>query len=374
MPNTGSVMQNKSTKFQVGDIVRQIRGWDRFEEGEVIDVPSPVEYCYLIKRKDGVTGAGRAIPDYGSLWRTEECNLELIKSLAEAEAEAKKKKAPIKFDPVELDKVVLTADTRRSIVSVLKQHEKADKIFKDWGLGKTIEYGKGMTMLFHGPPGTGKTMAARCIAKSISKDLTVIDNAKLQSSIPGEMERNLQEVFKEASRKSQVLMLDECDSLIMSRQGMGMILSSEINCLLTEIEKFEGILILTTNRVGELDKALERRISLIVKFPKPDAELRLKIWRGMIPLELPLAADVDLVKLSSDLELTGGLIKNVILGAARLAVADDRDAIAMGDFIKASEMISAGTRAFKRKSKVLHGTVSRTADMGIGGMIEKLVA
>lgn len=267
----------------------------------------------------------------------------------------------------ELDKVILPHEGKRSILAVIKQHQHRKKIFEEWGLGSVMEYGRGMTMLFWGPPGTGKTWASQCIAKAMGKKLNILDNAKLQSSVPGEMERNLKAEFAEASRTKAILMLDECDSLLMKRDGMGMILSSEINCLLTEIEKFEGMVILTTNRVGELDKALERRISLVVNFPAPDLEQRVQIWKRFLPEKLPIGADVTAEKLA-EVELTGGLIKNVVLNAARLAVSEDCEKVELTHFERAVCMSEDGNKAFRKKSKVLHGTVDPSPQMGGGAV------
>lgn len=267
----------------------------------------------------------------------------------------------------ELDKVILPHEGKRSILAVIKQHQHRKKIFEEWGLGSVMEYGRGMTMLFWGPPGTGKTWASQCIAKAMGKKLNILDNAKLQSSVPGEMERNLKAEFAQAARDKAILMLDECDSLLMKRDGMGMILSSEINCLLTEIEKFEGMVILTTNRVGELDKALERRISLVVNFPPPDLEQRVQIWKRFLPEKLPVGAEVTAEKLA-EVELTGGLIKNVVLNAARLAVSEDCERVELAHFERAVCMSEDGNKAFRKKSKVLHGTVDPSPQMGGGAV------
>jgi len=254
----------------------------------------------------------------------------------------------------ELDKLVLTEEKRKSIISVIKQHKNSSKIFDEWGLASTIEYGKGMTMLFHGPPGTGKTWAANCIAKSLSKKLKVVDNSILQSSTPGEMERNIKQAFEEATRSKEVILFDECDSLLMSRGNVGMILGSEINCLLTEIEKFEGICILTTNRIGELDEALERRISLIVKFPKPDEDQRKLIWKRLLPKKMPLNSDVDFEALHK-LDVAGGHIKNIILNAARHAVSEDSEDVKMSHFEAAAAQSVKGNQAFGAPSKAPGG-------------------
>jgi AAA+ superfamily predicted ATPase len=278
----------------------------------------------------------------------------------------------VNVDTGELDKLILTNDAKTSILAVIKQHQHSKKIFEEWGLGEVVEYGRGMGMLFWGPPGTGKTWAAQCIGKAMGKKVNIIDNAKLQSSVPGEMERNLKAEFAKSKKDKSILMLDECDSLLMSRQGMGMILSSEINCLLTEIEKFEGIVILTTNRIGELDKALERRISLIVHFPAPDYDQRVALWKRFLPEKLPIGEGVKAEKLA-EVELTGGLVKNVVLNAARLAVSEDSKTVELAHFERAVTMSEEGNKAFRKKSSVLHGVREAVGTAIRDGQVSKEV-
>jgi len=230
------------------------------------------------------------------------------------------------LDLTHLDKVVMPEQNRKEIVSVLKQHKNAKKLFEDWGLGEVIEYGKGMTFLFYGPPGTGKTWAANCMAKAIGTQLLVVSAAEVQSSEPGGANRAIQQAFKEAKSSGKVLFLDECDSLVQSRTNLGMVLGSEVNTLLTEIEKFEGVAILATNMVENLDEALERRISLMVEFAKPKRSERRAIWDRLLPSKMPLGKDVDKDELTKA-KLTGGQIKNVILNAARMAIAEDAEAV-----------------------------------------------
>lgn len=267
----------------------------------------------------------------------------------------KPKRPAAELDLTYFDKVVMHADSKEQIISVLKQHKNYSKIFEEWGLGETIEYGKGMTFLFWGSPGTGKTWAANMIAKSLGKEIMVLTAAEIQSSEPGQANRNIQQAFK-AAGKNKVLFLDECDSLIGMRSQMGMIMAGEINSLLTEIEKFEGVLILATNRIGTLDEALERRISLIVEFPNPNYEQRLDIWKKMIPSKLPLHKKVDVEKLA-EYKLSGGQIKNVLLGAARKAVADELTEVKQEHFISSIEHL--------QKSSALMGTEDRTIQVKV---------
>lgn len=240
----------------------------------------------------------------------------------------------VELDTTKLDALVIDPEIKIEIVALLQQHKHAKKIFDDWGLGEVIEYGRGMTLMFWGSPGTGKTFGAKCIAKALGKELLIISASEIQSSEPGGANRNIQNAFSEASSMGKILFIDECDSLIANRANLGMILASEINTLLTEIEKMEGVVILATNRISDMDSALERRISLIVEFPNPTEEQRRDIWKGLLPKKMPLNSDVKIEELAT-YELSGGLIKNVVLQAARLALSDDAREVAMRHFDKA---------------------------------------
>jgi len=193
------------------------------------------------------------------------------------------------------------------------------RLWEDWGFGATIEKGRGAILLFYGPPGTGKTMTAQAIAEGLKKDFMMLGSKDFQSSIPGDTERKMVKAFEDAKEKDMILILDECDSVLYDRNQVGSILSAEINCLMGEIEKFDGICVLTTNRLVTLDPALERRVALKLEFVKPDKTMRSKIWRNLIPEKAPLDSDVNLEELA-EYELTGGQIKNAILTAARLAI------------------------------------------------------
>lgn len=263
--------------------------------------------------------------------------------------EAKKVGKPIALDLTPFDQLVMDKTTKDEIIAVLRQHEHSKKIFEDWGLGELIPYGRGMTYLFYGGPGTGKTWAAHCMAKATGKELLTIGAAEIWSSEPGASNRAIQAAFQEAKKSNKILFIDECDSLVSSRDGAGMVIGAEINTLLTEIEKFEGVLVLATNRIEHLDAALERRISLIVEFPDPDLLQRTEIWKKLTPAKMPLEKGMSFDKLG-EYKLTGGQIKNCILQAARLAVADGSTEV------KASHIAAAITRM--QASKNLMGTAS----------------
>lgn len=263
---------------------------------------------------------------------------------------SKKPKEIPKLDESKLEPLIIDENVKKEIAAVLKQHEHSVKIFEEWGLGEVIEYGRGMTFMFYGPPGTGKTWGATCIAKAMGRELLIIGAAEIQSQEPGGANRNIQAAFAEAKKKHKLLFIDECDSLITSRADVGMILGSEINTLLTEIEKFEGVLILATNRIDTMDEALERRISLIVEFPEPDFNMRQKIWETLLPKKMPIDKTLTTKKLA-EMKLTGGQIKNCILQAARLAVSEESHTVEKKHFERAISRVMS--------SKGLMGATSR---------------
>ena len=230
------------------------------------------------------------------------------------------------IDTTHLDRLVIKDEAKAEILAVLKQHQHQAKLFEEWGLGEVIEYGRGMTFMFYGPPGTGKTWGANCVARALGTELLTVSAGDIQTSEPGGANRAITEAFSQAKAAGKVLFLDECDSLITVRSEVGMILSSEINTLLTEIEKFEGVAILATNRIGMMDEALERRIALMVEFPEPDFAARETIWTKMLPNKMPRHKDVTAKKLAEE-KLTGGQIKNVLIQAARLALAEDAEQV-----------------------------------------------
>lgn len=271
----------------------------------------------------------------------------------------------VSLDTTKLDALVLDPKVKTDILALLYQHKHAKKLFEDWGLGDVIEYGRGMTMMFYGPPGTGKTYGANCIAKALGKELLVLGAAEIQTSEPGGANRNIQNAFSDARTSNKVLFIDECDSLISNRNNLGMILASEINTLLTEIEKFEGVCILASNRIGDMDPALERRLSLIIEFPMPNMEQRMEIWKKLLPVKMPLHEDVKVEKLA-EMELSGGLIKNVVLQGARLAISESAEKVEMGHFERALDRVRS-SKGLMGKDKI------QTDGMSTGSSSSKTV-
>jgi len=252
-----------------------------------------------------------------------------------------------------LMKILVIPDELKSLVletiSQAKQ-ETARRIFEEWGFGETLEKGKGAIILLWGMPGVGKTMCAEAIAEILKKSFLMLGTKDFQSAIPGQTEKNIQAAFAEAKEKDLVVILDECDSVVYNRNEVGAILGAEINCLLTEIERFDGVCILTTNRSERLDPALARRVCLKLEFSKPDKKARAKIWRNLIPRKAPLARSVDFEKLAR-YELTGGQIKNAILIGARKAACAKKKVITYSHLLEGIKRELLGESAWDMSRK-----------------------
>lgn len=253
-----------------------------------------------------------------------------------------------------LASVVMSDEKREEIKVAMSQVDNQKQIFDTWGFSEVFEKGTAITLLFYGIPGGGKTMTAQAIASDLNADLKIYGNAEIQSSEPGGAERVIKKMFETArsffldNKKQQVILLDECDALLYDRNKVGVILGAQINTLLTEIEKHDGVVIFTTNRIGVLDPALERRIAAKIEFPFPDPIQRKAIWERMIPKKAPLADDVDFISLSG-YELAGGNIKNAVLNAARTAAYKKEDKISMERFVTAAKRELSSQEAFRKK-------------------------
>lgn len=211
-----------------------------------------------------------------------------------------------------------------------------NKVFKDWGFNEKITYGTGLGLLFTGPPGTGKTMAAQIMASELNLEIYRVDLSQVVSKYIGETEKNLKLIFDEAARSSAILLFDEGDALFSKRTEVSdshdKYANVETSYLLQKIEAYEGISIVTTNLIGNIDEAFIRRFSFVVHFPFPTAEYRRQIWRGIFPENTPLSKLLDLEYMGNRFELSGGNIKNIALNAAFRAAAGQRE-ITMKDLL-----------------------------------------
>lgn len=242
-----------------------------------------------------------------------------------------------------MDQLVLSEKVQQALEMALVQIANSHTIMGEWGLGKTIAYGRGVTLLFTGPPGVGKTACAEALARELKRPFLAVDYSEMQSMWVGETDKNIVRAFREARAHDAVLLWDEADAMFYDRDAA--VRSWEVrhvNVLLQQLERFDGVCVLATNRKVSLDTALERRITIKAEFERPDRQMRRAIWERLIPAETPISDDVDLDKLS-EAGLTGGEIKNVVLNAARFSLSRSKGGpIEMMDFEKAVEMETGG--------------------------------
>jgi hypothetical protein len=208
-----------------------------------------------------------------------------------------------------------------------------------WGFSERYSRGHGLSALFTGGSGTGKTMAAEILAGELNLDLYQIDLASMVSKYIGETEKNLRRVFDAAEESGAVLLFDECDALFGKRSEVrdshDRYANLEVSYLLQRVESYRGVAILTTNMQHALDSAFMRRIRFIVQFPFPDPPSRARIWQTIFPEAAPLEGlDFGLL---SQLNVSGGVIRNIATHAAFLA-ADEGAAIAPRHILAAARI------------------------------------
>jgi SpoVK/Ycf46/Vps4 family AAA+-type ATPase len=235
--------------------------------------------------------------------------------------------------------LVLPKDTLEHLKEVSGFVKYKGKVHFDWGFENKLSLGKGLNVLFSGPPGTGKTMAAEVLANEAKLDLYKIDLSIVVSKYIGETEKNLKTIFEEAQTSNCILFFDEADALFGKRSEVkdahDRYANIETGYLLQKMEEYEGIVILATNLSKNIDSAFLRRMRYVIEFPFPDKEQRTQIWKGIFPYEAPLSKDVDYEFVSEKLNLSGGNIKNIALTAAFYA-AEDSCEIGMSQIIRAA--------------------------------------
>ena len=231
-----------------------------------------------------------------------------------------------------LDDVILTDALRKQVRQIVGAVRARDTVFEKWGLGAVYGTGQGISALFSGPSGTGKTLTAEAIASELGRPMRVVQLSGMMDKYVGETEKNTAGVFRLASAAGEVLVIDEADALFATRASYSehnsYYINSHINTLLKEMDDFKGVVILTTNRAPSMDQAFERRIRWKLEFPQPDQETRAALWRLLLPPSVPVAGDVDFQALAGEFDFTGGLIRSSILKAA-FAAAEEGDVVCM---------------------------------------------
>jgi ATP-dependent 26S proteasome regulatory subunit len=222
--------------------------------------------------------------------------------------------------------IVLPSDQLELLREIVSTVRGRPKVLEEWGVGQKLASSNGVTVLFGGPPGTGKTMAAEILAQELGLDLYKIDLSTVVSKYIGETEKNLERIFNEAERSNAILFFDEADALFGKRSEVrdshDRYANIEISYLLQRMEAYDGVTILATNLRANLDEAFTRRLQFSVDFPFPEEEDRLRIWTTLFPPDVPRDADLDFPMLARRFKIAGGNIRNIIVAAAYLAAGD----------------------------------------------------
>jgi SpoVK/Ycf46/Vps4 family AAA+-type ATPase len=242
--------------------------------------------------------------------------------------------------------LVLPAATIDQLEEIKRWIEYGDVLLRDWDMRNMLR--PGFTCLFHGPSGTGKTLAASLLGKHCGCEIYKIDLSLIVSKYVGETEKNLARVFDLAEHRRWILFFDEADALFGKRTHVDdahdRYANQEVSFLLQRIEEFDGVVILATNLKTNMDDAFLRRFQAVIQFPTPRPSERLRLWREALPRKAELDARVDLEQLSERFEITGGAIVNVVRHAALQAVSRRSQTILLADLEEGvrRELLKAG--------------------------------
>src|SRR5438093_2574951 len=266
---------------------------------------------------------------------------ETLKSGARAQNAAGLERLARRIEPaVGFADLVLPPDAMAQLRELLTRARYREQVLDVWKMGGPSARRRGLTALFAGPSGTGKTMAAEVLAGELGLDLYTVDLATVVDKYVGETEKNLDRIFAEAERINGVILFDEADALFGKRSEVSdahdRYANVEVAYLLQRMELFDGIAILATNLRANLDEAFTRRLDSLVDFPEPDAEYRRRLWERSLGSDMPRVADLDLDFLAESFKLSGGAIRNIAVAAA-YAAAEAQHPLDMGDLVRATQ-------------------------------------
>jgi hypothetical protein len=263
-----------------------------------------------------------------------------------------------RIDPVATWDDLVIPDAQGEILREIAMHVRyREQVYETWGFSHKSAHGLGISALFAGVSGAGKTMAAEVLARELNLDLFRIDLSAVVSKYIGETEKNLRRVFDTAEEGGAILLFDEADALFGKRSEVkdshDRYANIEVSYLLQRMEAYQGLAILTTNMKDTLDAAFLRRIRFIVQFPFPDAAQRAEIWKRIFPSAAPTEG-LDMMKLAQ-LNVAGGNIRNISLNAAFIAAN-------AGEPIRMQHVLRAARSEYTKLEKSLTSAETRGWD------------
>jgi hypothetical protein len=249
-----------------------------------------------------------------------------------------------------LDEMVVSEDVAEPLRDLIARLRERSWILERWGYARHLGLSRGVSALFSGAPGTGKTMAASVISSELGLELFRVDLSAVVSKWAGETEKHLARIFDEAEDAEALLLFDEADSLFGKRTEVrganDRYANLEVNYVLQRMEQFGGVSVLTTNQESGIDPAFMRRLNFRIRFPEPDAEEREALWRVLLPPGLELEGGEELRRLAETFEMTGGHIRNAIVRAAVIAAREGRE-------VRSKDLWSGAYREYVELGKVM---------------------
>ncbi len=276
----------------------------------------------------------------------------MLRSAAFTRSTAKLDSLTLRVSPIAtFADIVLPDDVLADLLQLPDRYRCRDLVRDAWGMDRTGGRGRGITCLFAGPSGTGKTLAAEVVANSLGVELFIINLSQVVDKYVGETEKTLERIFSEAENLNAVLLFDEADALFGKRSEVkgahDRYANVEVAYLLQRLERFEGVAVLTTNLKGNIDEAFMRRLDLVCAFPEPSPPERLQIWNRQLPKTVPREPDVDLDILASSLPIAGGTIRNIALSAAYAAAIG-------GGKVSMAHLVSAAEREYRKLGRLFN--------------------
>lgn len=248
------------------------------------------------------------------------------------------------------DDLVVSEDQKRKMKMICDQVRYRRVVGEEWGFRKKSPYGNGLCALFYGSPGTGKTMAVQVMANELGIDLYRIDLSQLVSKYIGETQKNISDLFNRAKNINAMLFFDEADSMFAKRSEVkdsnDRYANADTAFLLQKLEDYEGITILATNYVNNIDDAFKRRIKFMINFVFPTPDVRLMLWKKIAPPTARFDEEIDYDFFAENFELTGSSIKEIFTNAAYIAAAE-------GAGIRNCHIIEAIKLNFSKYGKIL---------------------
>ncbi|NIG53817.1 ATP-binding protein [Chitinophaga sp. Cy-1792] len=233
----------------------------------------------------------------------------------------------------EWDDLILNPHTLEQIREIEEWVRHQHQLLHDWNMIRRVK--QGYCALFHGPPGTGKTMAAMLLGKYTGLDVYKIDLSKVVSKYIGETEKNLSRIFDKAQRKQWILFFDEADTLFGKRTEINdardRYANQEVGYLLQRIEQYGGLVILASNFKSNMDEAFLRRIQNIIYFPIPAAEERFTLWKQAFPEQVKFSKSISFEHISNYHELTGANINNIAYHCCLKLIAGNQEELSYPD-------------------------------------------